>query len=38
MSNEIVDKLYKVILDRIEKRPTGSYTAEIVIRGLTPKA
>ncbi|AKA73939.1 phosphoribosyl-ATP diphosphatase [Saccharolobus solfataricus] len=33
MSNEIVDELYKIILDRIEKRPTGSYTAEIVNKG-----
>ncbi|MEM0067883.1 MAG: phosphoribosyl-ATP diphosphatase [Saccharolobus sp.] len=32
MSN-IIDELYRVILNRIEKKPDGSYTVEIINKG-----
>lgn len=31
---EILRELYKVILDRIEKKPQGSYTVELINKGL----
>jgi phosphoribosyl-ATP pyrophosphohydrolase len=30
----ILDELYKIIVDRINKKPAGSYTAELVSKGL----
>ncbi|BDB97362.1 phosphoribosyl-ATP diphosphatase [Saccharolobus caldissimus] len=31
--NEIISEIYSIILDRINRRPQGSYTAEIVNKG-----
>ncbi len=31
--SEVLDELYNVVLDRIKRRPQGSYTAEIVSKG-----
>ncbi|WP_338600541.1 phosphoribosyl-ATP diphosphatase [Sulfolobus tengchongensis] len=33
MSSIIIDDLYKIIIDRIDKKPAGSYTVEIVNKG-----
>lgn len=32
--SDVFNELYKVILDRIQHRPQGSYTAELVSKGL----
>ncbi|MDK6028373.1 phosphoribosyl-ATP diphosphatase [Ignisphaera sp. 4213-co] len=30
---ETIEKLYKIILDRLEKKPVGSYTAQLASKG-----
>ncbi|TRM74928.1 phosphoribosyl-ATP diphosphatase [Sulfolobus sp. B5] len=32
-NDQIINELYRVIVDRIEKKPNNSYTVEIVSKG-----